>query len=163
MTELQMTRKNVWKAIAAGLVAGSIVSIITLPLIRAGVLPMPESLATAFAQTVLGHHTEPLGLIFASLYVGAWSVAYVALFRRTIANAVALALALWVVSLVFFFPFVGWGLLGLEQGPGVMGAMLVPHLMFAAVLWIVCRWTFGPDPGPGATHQRPDHALGHAR
>jgi uncharacterized membrane protein len=161
MTELHMTRSNFGKAIAAGLVAGSVVSLITLPLIRAGVLPMPESLATAFAQRVLGHHTEPLGLLLGSMYAAAWSVAYVAMFRRTIMNAVTLGLGLWVLSLVFFFPFVGWGFLGLDQGPLVMGAMLVPHLMFAVVLWVVCRLTFGPETDSGAVDHPQDHALGH--
>jgi hypothetical protein len=161
-TQLHLTHRTFGKAVAAGLVSGAVVSIITLPLIRSGVLPMPESLATAFAQTVFGHRTEPLGLILASMYAGAWSVAYVAFFHRTIINAVILALSLWVCALVLFFPFVGWGLLGLDVGPTLMGSMLVPHLLFAGVLWIVCRWTFGPDTDSGALDRPQGHAVGHA-
>jgi hypothetical protein len=43
-----------------------------------------------------------------------------------------------------FFPVVGWGFLGLAVGPKLIVASLVPHLLFAIVLWGLCRFAFKP-------------------
>ncbi len=72
-----------------------------------------------------------------------WSVVYVAVFeQRTFLNALWLALGLWLVVLVFFFPIVGWGFFGLAVSPKLIVASLVPHVLFAIVLWGICRWAF---------------------
>ena len=41
------------------------------------------------------------------------------------------------------FPIVGWGFLGLGISPKLIPAALVPHLLFAAFLWGLCRVFFG--------------------
>lgn len=41
-----------------------------------------------------------------------------------------------------FFPYVGWGFFGLSEGPQLFVGSLVPHLLFAAILWGWCRWLF---------------------
>ena len=48
----------------------------------------------------------------------AFSALYVVLFRDrlTFMSSLLLAIALWVLVLVFFFPVVGWGFLGLAIG-----------------------------------------------
>ena len=77
-------------------------------------------------------------------YVTFWSVIYVALFRDrlTFLNALWLALALWVVLLVVFFPIVGWGFLGLGISVKLIPAGLVPHLLFALFIWGLSRLVF---------------------
>ena len=86
----------------------------------------------------------PVGLLFHVAYVTFWSVAFVVLFRNSLsfAKALLLALVLWTGVLVVFFPVVGWGFLGLGIGPKLIVASLVPHLLFAAFLWGLCRLLF---------------------
>ena len=95
----------------------------------------------------------PVGLLFHVAYVTFWSVIFVALFRDgpRFLRALGLALLLWIVALVVFFPINGWGFLGLAVSPKLIAAALVPHVLFALVLWGLCRLTFGalePDSGP---------------
>ena len=146
--ELQkLSPKDYAKAIGVGIATAVILSLIMVPASKAGISPMPKPLGLAFAQVLLGEIPLPVGLLFHVLYVTFWSVAYVALFpQRTFLNALWLALALWVVVLVIFFPIVGWGFLGLAIGPKLIIGSLVPHLLFAIVLWGICRWTFPGRP-----------------
>ena len=76
----------------------------------------------------------------------AFSVIYVGLFRDalTFPRALGLAAALWALVLVFFFPVVGWGFFGLAVTPGMIAASAVPHLLFAIVLWGLCKLAFKP-------------------
>jgi hypothetical protein len=134
------------KAIAVGVATAAILSMVMLPAINAGLSPLPKPLALAFAE----HLTEksvglPVALFLHVFYVTFWSVIYVLMFkRRTLINALWLGLGLWVVVLVGFFPFVGWGLLGLSQGPMLAVGALVPHILFAVVLWGMYRAFFRP-------------------
>ena len=86
----------------------------------------------------------PVGLLFYVASVTFWAVVYIGLFRDrlTIRNALLLGLALWIVILVIFFPFFGWGFLGLAVSPKLIPASLVPHLLFAVFLWGLCRVGF---------------------
>lgn len=135
--------KGYGKAIAVGIATAAILSLIMVPAMKAGVSPLPKPLALAFAQRLLGEVGLPVGLFFHLVYVTFWSVMYVVLFERhTFANALWLALGLWALVLVGFFPFVGWGFFGLAQGPALIVGSLVPHLLFAVILWALHRATF---------------------
>ena len=143
MTLHQMTLKDYAKLIGVGIVTALILSLIMVPAFKAGISPLPKPLGLAFAQVLLGDVPLPVGLLFHVAYVTFWSVAYVAFFeQRTFLNALWLALALWGLVLVLFFPIVGWGFLGLTVSPKLIVASLVPHLLFAVILWSLCRWAF---------------------
>ena len=75
-------------------------------------------------------------------------VAYVVLFRDalTLMRALVLGIALWLFVLVFFFPVVGWGFFGLAVGPKMIVGAAIPHLLFAFLLWGLCRWAFRGTP-----------------
>lgn len=108
-------------------------------------MPKPPSLA--FAEIIFGRTLPlPVGLLFHIAYVTAWSMGYVVFFRDRLSfvRALLLALMLWVIVLVVFFPIVGWGFLGLSVSPKLIVASLVPHVLFALFLWGLCRMTFKP-------------------
>ena len=133
------------KALVIGIVTAIILSAIMFPAFKYGVAPMPKQPSLAFAETLLGRALPlPVGLLFHVAYLTFWSVIYVMLFRErlTFVNALWLALALWVVLLVVFFPFIGWGFLGLAINSKLLPSALVPHILFAAVLWALCRVGF---------------------
>ncbi|MEX1276559.1 MAG: hypothetical protein WEE20_11535 [Bacteroidota bacterium] len=143
MTLQQITRKDYAKAVGVGIATAVILSLIMVPTSKAGISPLPKPLGLAFAQVLLGEVPLPVGLLFDVAYVTFWSVAYVVLFeRRTFLNALWLAPALWALVLVIFFPVVGWGFLGLAVSPNLIVASLVPHVLFAVILWGLCRWAF---------------------
>jgi hypothetical protein len=131
-----------WRAVAIGVATAVLLSVIMVPAFRLGIAPMPKQPSLAFAEAVFGRPLPlPVGLLFHVVYVTFWSVACVVLFRGrlTFLNALWLALFLWVVALVVFFPIVGWGVLGLGVSPKLIPAALVPHLLFALFLWGLCR------------------------
>ena len=142
----QMAMKDWLKAIGIGLATAILLSAIMVPMSKLGISPMPKPLGLAFAETVSGTTLPlPIGLLFHLLYVAAWCVLFIALFRHkaTFVRALALGLLLWIVVLLVFFPVVGWGFLGLSIGPKLIVASLVPHLLFALFLWGLCRFAFG--------------------
>lgn len=139
----KMTPKDYGKAVVAGLVTAVALSLIMVPLNKAGISPMPKPLGLAFAQTLLGEVPMAVGLLFHVVYVTFWSVVFTAFFRHlTFLNALWLGLFLWALVLIFFFPFVGWGFFGLAVSPKLIVASLVPHVLFALFLWLMCRWLF---------------------
>ena len=120
---------------AAFMIAGS----------KSGISPLPRALGLAFAETVLGRPVPlPVGLLFHAAWVVAFTAAYVVLFRDALTfwRALSLAVVLWLFTLVFFFPIVGWGLFGLAVPKLIVGAA-VPHFLFAVFLWALCRLAFG--------------------
>jgi hypothetical protein len=134
------------KAIGVGIGVSILTAAFMVATIKAGVSPLPKSLGLAFAETVLRRPLPlPVGLLFHTVWVTAFSVLYVALFRDalTFMRAFWLAAALWLLVLVFFFPVVGWGFFGLGVGPKIIIGAAVPHLLFAIFLWGLCRWAFG--------------------
>jgi len=140
-----LTVRETWKALGVGVATALILSAIMLPAFRFGIAPMPKQPSLAFAETLFGAPLPlPVGLLFHVAYVTFWSVVYIALFRDrlTFLNALWVGLFLWVVILVVFFPFIGWGFLGMAISPKLIPASLVPHLLFAAVLWGFCRVAF---------------------
>ncbi|TFH87773.1 hypothetical protein EQG41_06765 [Billgrantia azerbaijanica] len=125
------------RALGIGIAVSLITAVIMTALLRLGVSPFPQPPALAFAETLLARQLPlPVGLLFHTLYVTFWSVVYTRYFpRRSLATALGLAAALWVVILVVFFPIVGWGLAGLQIGPPLIPASALPHLLFGLLLW----------------------------
>ena len=143
---LNLAAKEWLKALGAGLATAILLSVVMVAGLRLGISPLPKPLGLAFAETVLGRALPlPVGLLFHLAYVTFWSVAFGVVFRDSpsFGKALVLALALWIGVLVVFFPIVGWGFLGLAIGPQLIVASLVPHLLFAAFLWGLCRLLFG--------------------
>lgn len=133
------------KAVGVGLAVAILTAVIMFVGLRTGVSPLPKPLGLAFAQTLLGPGVPlPVGLAFHTVWVVFFSVLYVVVFRDalTFARAFWLAFALWVLVLVFFFPVVGWGFLGLAVSPKLIVASAVPHLLFALFLWALAHWSF---------------------
>ncbi len=144
-----LSRNDGLKAVGVGVATALILSAISVTMLRNGLSPLPKPPSLAFAETILRTSLPPpVGLLFHVAYVTVWSVAFVALFRdrMTFLRALLLALALWIVVLVVFFPFVGWGFFGLAIGPKLIIGALMPHLLFAVVLWGLCRVVFGAGP-----------------
>jgi hypothetical protein len=52
---------------------------------------------------------------------------------------------LWALALVVFFPFIGWGFLGLAVSPKLIVVALISHILFALILWALAQWTFAPS------------------
>jgi hypothetical protein len=143
----RMTSLDFGKALAIGIATAVLLSLVMVPAFKMGVSPMPKPLGLAFAQELFGKVSLPVGLSMHLLYVTFWSVVYVALFRDrlTFGTALGLGLFLWLLVLVVFFPFVGWGFFGLAESPMLIVASLLPHLLFALFLWGWCRWLFPPQ------------------
>ena len=133
------------KAIGVGIVVSILTAAFMLAGVKSGVSPLPKSLGLAFAETVLRRPLPlPVGLLFHTVWTTVFSVLYVGLFRDalTFMRALWLAIALWLLVLVFFFPFVGWGFFGLGVGPKMIIGAAIPHVLFAVFLWALCRWVF---------------------
>ena len=133
------------KAVAVGIGVSVLTALFMLAGLKSGISPLPKPLGLAFAETVLRSELPlPVGLLFHTVWVTAFSVLYVVLFRDrlTFMPALMLAVALWLLVLVFFFPVVGWGFLGLAVGPKLIIGAAVPHLLFAVFLWLLCKWVF---------------------
>ena len=133
------------RAIAVGLGVSILTAAFMVAMMKAGVSPLPKALGLAFAETVLGRPLPlPVGLLFHTVWVTAFCVIYIGLFRDalTFLRALWLGIALWIFVLVFFFPVVGWGFFGLAVGPKMIIGAALPHLLFAIILWGLCRWAF---------------------
>ena len=137
------------RAIGVGVAVAVLTAAVMAAVTAAGVSPLPKPLGLAFAETLAGRALPlPAGLLFHALWASAFSVLYVALFRDrlTFGRALGLAVALWLLVLVFFFPVVGWGFLGLAVTPRLIVASAVPHLLFAVCLWGLCRLVLAERP-----------------
>ncbi len=148
----RLSPKEALKALGIGVLTAVLLSAIMVPAVELGIAPLPEPPSLALAKLLLGANAPlPVGLLFHVAYVTFWSVVYVSVFRDrlTFLNALWLGLALWIVILVVFFPLLGWGFFGLAISPKLIPASLVPHLLFAVVLWGLCRWGFKAKTGPG--------------
>lgn len=143
MAMRRLSTKDFAKALGVGIATAAILSLVMVSAMRAGISPMPKPLGLAFARTLLGEVPMPVGLLFHVVYVTFWSLVFIIAFkRRTFLNALWVGLGLWLLVLVVFFPIVGWGFFGLAEGPELIIASLVPHLLFAVVLWALTRWVF---------------------
>lgn len=130
------------KTIAIGIAVAVLTGAIMFAGLKTGISPLPKPLGLAFAETLLGVKLPlPAGLLFHTAWVIFFSTVYVVLFRDalTFIRAFWLATALWILVLIFFFPFVGWGFLGLAISPKLIVGAAVPHLLFALFLWALCK------------------------
>lgn len=137
------------RAVGVGIGVAVLTAAAMVTALKSGVSPLPKPLGLAFAETVLGRPLPlPVGLLFHTVWVTAFSVIYVGLFRDalTFLRALGLGAALWILVLVFFFPVVGWGFLGLAVTPKLIVASAVPHLLFAVFLWGLCKLVFHAGP-----------------
>jgi hypothetical protein len=140
-----LTGNDLLRAIGVGIAVSALTAAFMAATIKAGVSPLPKALGLAFAETVLRRPLPlPIGLLFHTAWVTAFSVAYVGLFRNalTFVRALWLATGLWIFVLVLFFPIVGWGFFGLAFSPKLIVGSAVPHLLFAFFLWGLCRWAY---------------------
>ena len=143
-----LTSSEWLKSVVVGIVAAILLSAVMVPALKFGISPLPKPLGLAFAETILGRTLPlPVGLLFHVVYVTFWSAAYIVLLRDhlSLRNALLLALMLWILVLVVFFPVVGWGFLGLAIGPKLIVASLVPHVLYGVFLWGLCRLVFRPQ------------------
>jgi len=135
------------RAVGVGVGVSILTAAVMVAALKSGVSPLPKPLGLAFAETVLGRTLPiPVGLLFHTVWVTAFSVIYVGLFRDalTFVRALAFGAVLWILVLVFFFPLVGWGFLGLAVTPKLIAASAVPHILFALFLWGLCKLAFQP-------------------
>lgn len=140
-----LTSRDIFKAIGIGIATSLILSVMLITAMKMGVAPMPKPVSLAFAERLLGRDLPlPLGLAFHVAWVTLFSVVYVALFRHkmTFLRALGLSAVLWLLMQALFFPFIGWGFFGLEVGPQLTIGSAVPHVMFALILWALCRLSF---------------------
>jgi hypothetical protein len=143
-----LTGKEWAKSIGIGVAVAILTGAIMFAVLKTGVSPLPKPLGLAFADTLLGKDLPlPVGLLFHVAWVTTFSAVYVVLFRDalTFMRAFWLAFALWILVLVFFFPFVGWGFFGLSISPKLIVGSAVPHLLFAVFLWGLCRLSFNEE------------------
>lgn len=149
------------RAICIGIGVAILTAAIMVTALKSGLSPLPKPLGLAFAETVSGRTLPlPVGLLFHTVWVTAFSVIYVALFRDafTFLRALGLAAVLWALVLVFFFPVVGWGFLGLSVTPKLIVASAVPHLLFAIFLWGLSRIAFRHFQAQPNGSQRPNRS-----
>ncbi len=143
----RFTNYELARSVAIGLVTALLVSVVMVNAYQAGLVPLPEPLPVAFAGRLFGAAFQfSNGILLQFGWITFWSLAYVLLVRHhTFVNALRLAFALWVGVLVIFFPLVGWGVFGVALGPGLVPPLvaLVPHLLFAVIVWALGRHT-GP-------------------
>jgi ABC-type Na+ efflux pump permease subunit len=155
--ELHSLGSRDWaKTIGVGIGVSALTAAFMVAGLKSGVSPLPRPLGLAFAEAILERQLPlPVGLLFHTVWVTAFTALYVVLFRDalTFVHAFWLGVALWVLVLVFFFPIVGWGFLGLGVSPKLIVGSAVPHLLFAVFLWALCRWAFSGSTvvGPGKT------------
>jgi hypothetical protein len=140
-----MNKKDLWKEVAVGIATALILSAVSVTGMKTGISPLPKPLVLAFAETIFGRSLPlPVGLFFHVAWVTFSSVIYVAMFRHkmTFLRALGLSAVLWLSTLVIFFPLVGWGFFELNVSPMLIIGSAVPHLLFAIILWGLCRLSF---------------------
>lgn len=143
------------KTLAIGVGVAILTGAIMFMGLKTGVSPMPKPLGLAFAETLLGTSLPlPVGMLFHVAWVVLFSAVYVVIFRDalTFMHAFWLAFGLWILTLVFFFPVVGWGFFGLAVTPKLIIASAVPHLLFALFLWGLCKLAFSQKDERSAGH-----------
>lgn len=156
MTKSESPSRSWLRSIGIGIGVSFLTALIMVPMLKSGISPFPEPLGLAFAETVLGRPLPlPVGLLFHTAYVTFWSAVFVRYFpQQNFLYALLLALALWIVVLLIFFPVVGWGFAGLNVGPKLIPASLLPHLLFGVFLWGLHKYLPG---GVSATREGRPH------
>jgi len=149
----RLSGKQYLKAVGVGILTSLILSAIMVTAFKVGVSPLPAPVSLVFAQTLMGMELPlPVGLLFHVAWVTFWSVFYVVFFweHLTFRGAAGLAAFLFALLLLAFFPFIGWGFLGMAVGPKAILGGLITHVLFIVVLWTLAHWTFGTHHEPAA-------------
>jgi hypothetical protein len=149
------------KAVGVGLATAIILAILNVVTLRIHVSPLPKPLGLAFAETVFGRMLPlPIGLLFHLAWVTFFSIVYVVIWREalTLRNALILAIALWLLVLMMFFPIVGWGFFGLAVSVKLIAPVTASHLLFAVILWGLCRIAFGNSAAEGYSKRQQQRA-----
>lgn len=144
-----MALSDAAKALAAGLLAGLFLSGLIAAASKTGISPLPKPLCVAFMESALHRPIGfATGLAFHVAWVAFWSFFYVFLFWNslTLIGASVFALILWLLSMLFFFPAVGWGYFGWKIGPLASVDAAVSYSLFAVVVWAINHWVFGIGP-----------------
>ncbi len=135
----QTTRPSSWpRALGIGIAVSLITAVIMQLLMAAGISPLPAPPSLVFAERLLGVDPLPMpvGLLFHTVYVTFWAVLYLRYFpQRSLFHASMLTLELWLIVLIIIFPFIGWGIAGMGVSPALIPASLLPHVLFALLLW----------------------------
>jgi magnesium-transporting ATPase (P-type) len=155
-----LSTREWWKAVGVGVATAAIVAVLNVIALKTQVSPLPKPLGLAFAEVVFGRSLpHPVGLLFHLAWVTFFSVVYVILWRNalTLRNAIILASVLWLLVLFLFFPIVGWGFFGLAVSPKLILPATVSHLLFALILWSLCRLAFGQSLERG--HSQPQQRM----
>ena len=143
----KLSRTDGLKALGLGVVIALILSAVSMAARQAGLTPLPAPVALAFAETLLGAPSLPpaVGILFHTVWVTVMTAGFVAASREALTwpRALGFGLALWLLALAVFFPIIGWGVAGLAIGPQLIVGALVPHLIYAALLWSGARLVFG--------------------
>lgn len=162
MTYHHLTVRDWAKTLAIGLGVAVVTAVVMQGLAVAGVSPLPEPLGLAFAERLLGEVPLPVGMLFHTAWVMAWTAVYVVLFRDalTFGRALVLAAALWLLAVALFFPVVGWGVFGLAITPKLSVAAAGAHLLFALLLWGGARVAFEAGDARGAGGEVVDAPAG---
>lgn len=105
----------------------------------------------------LGWNVGPLAFALHFGYGALWSMILVSLFGRETdaSKGIGLALALWLIMMVVYSPFIGWGLFGfgpasqlpaghplhLAPGPLYLTLTLAQHLVYGGMIgWLNPLW-----------------------
>ncbi|EBA01258.1 hypothetical protein [Marinobacter sp. ELB17] len=136
------------KVIGVGFVTAIIAAVLMLVAIKNGISPLPEPLGLAFAESIFGTTLPlPVGFVFHAVWVIFWTLVYVRLSPAIrFIPALYLAAALWLSALVIFMPIADWGFLGLAVTPKLIVAAIIPHLVFAVLIWGGCRLVGAAEP-----------------
>ena len=143
------TPRDLGKAALIGLLAAIGTALVTVPLFKSGMAPMPEAPSLAFAKTLFGPVPDPVGLLFHLVYVtGVTAVALALIGPRPSLGAIAAVSGVFYLGAVLvFFPIVGWGVAGTAITPKIAVAAIVPHVLYGLVLWGADRLVFGRRSG----------------
>lgn len=142
--------RDLLRAALVGIVVAIGTGLVTVPLFKSGVPPMPEAPSLAFAKTLFGPVPDPIGLVFHVVYVTVVTTAFLALAGpRPSGTAIAGAsVALYAIAVLAIFPIVGWGIAGTAITPKIGVAAIGPHVLYGLMLWGAGRAVFGPrNPG----------------
>lgn len=129
-------------ALGVGLLAGFLLSglIVAARLVKVELVPKP--LCVAFMEAALHRPTSLVsGLAFNVVWVALWSFFYAFLFwnHLPLAGAIGLSVVLCLLSMLFFFPAVGWGYFGSRFGTRAIVDCVFSYFVFAIVVWALNR------------------------
>lgn len=145
------------KAIIVGLIASSIMTIITMLGVNVlGFAPFNLPPAQAFLDKI-GFNAQPLPLILHFGYGALWSIVlvFITQIKPNARKGVLLSFGLWLIFMLIYSPIIGWGVFGFgearqlpEKDPlhltnawKFIGITLVLHIIYGVVVgWLNNLW-----------------------